>query len=93
MIAQEVLFDSKPPEPPRAVQVADPLGSCVKCNKPATLKSPGGNVYCAEHGRCGGKTIKDTALGVSVEICGKSVEQFVFHLRMRIYCCPCVVGG
>jgi len=73
--------------------LAEPLGPCVRCGEPATLRSPGGSIYCAEHGRCGGKSVGMTALGVSVKICGRSVEEFVLHKRLQIWVCPCMPTG
>lgn len=102
---QEALFDAPakpvhvesamlPPEPPKPTMVAESLGPCCKgCGRDAVLRSPGGNVYCAECGKCGGKYVEETALGVSVSICGISVEKFVMHPGMKIWCCPCVRGA
>lgn len=93
MIAQEALFDIKlPPEPPSTVITADPLGPCCKagCNEPATVASPGGSIYCKYHGKCGGKSVWQSALGIDVRVCGTSVEHFVKHPRMGIWVCPCV---
>jgi hypothetical protein len=98
---QEALFDAPtkpvyvksamlPPEPPKLVVIAESLGKCCKCGRDATRRSPSGNVYCAEHGKCGGKTVRETALGIDVRVCGTSVEDFVFHTRLGIYACPCV---
>jgi hypothetical protein len=82
-----------PPEPPIPVIQHETLGPCVSCGKPATRRSPSGKyVYCEDCGRCGAKTVKETALGISVEICGRSVEQFVKHPRMGVYVCPCVLA-
>jgi hypothetical protein len=69
----------------------EPLGSCVKCGKDATLLSPGGSLYCAECGRCRGKSVEQTALGIEVKVCGRSVEKFVMHPRMGIWVCPCLL--
>jgi hypothetical protein len=95
---QEALFDAPakpvhvrsamlPPEPPRAVVVADPLGTCCKCGKVAERRSPSGALYCAECGKCGHWYIDRQTR------CKRSVEEFVFHLRMRIYICPCLFGA
>jgi hypothetical protein len=82
---QEQLFDTPqvagamlPPttNPPT---VAQPLGSCCKCGEPAGLLSPGGSVYCKKHGYCGRRT------------CLKSVEKFVWHERLQIWCCSCIM--
>jgi hypothetical protein len=99
---QEALFEAPaplaqsamlPPEPPKLAVVAESLGPCVKCGKAATVASPGGSIYCAEHGKCGGKSVRETALGIDVRVCSTSVEDFVLHPRMGIWCCPCVRGA
>jgi hypothetical protein len=78
-----------PPEPP--VIQREPLGSCVKCGQPATRRSPSGNYfYCAECGKCGAKTVEQTALGINVKVCGRSIEEFVLHKRMQIWVCSCM---
>jgi hypothetical protein len=56
------------------------LGPCAQCGEPAMLRSPSGTVYCSKHGYCARKT------------CLKSVEKFVLHPRMKIWCCTCVVA-
>jgi len=97
---QEALFeapvtvakDAQVPPPSKPVLVAESLGPCVKCGRDATLKSPGGSIYCVHCGKCGGKVVDMTALGASVRVCGRSVEEFVLHPRMGIWCCPCVGG-
>jgi len=55
------------------------LGPCITCGKDATLKSPSGTLYCGKHGYCERIT------------CLRSVEKFVWHERLKIWCCPCVV--
>jgi hypothetical protein len=91
---QEQLFDTPvtvagsakipPTNPPT---IAQPLGSCCKrgCSEPATLLSPGGSIYCAEHGKCGHWYIDRQAR------CGMSVEKFVWYERLGIWCCPCLL--
>ncbi|SRR6266699_1090282 len=89
MTVQEVLFETPvadssakvPPSPPRPVTVVEPLGVCCKeeCSEPATLRSPSGTLYCSKHGYCARRT------------CLRSVEKFVWHERLEIYVCPCVV--
>jgi hypothetical protein len=86
-----------PPTPPKPVALAEPLGVCCKvgCDNPATVASPSGDpqsIYCKACGRCGAKSVEMTALGVSVKVCGNSVEQFVLHPRMGIWCCPCMLS-
>lgn len=94
---QEALFvpETKgamlPPEPPTPVVQAQPLGPCCKCGEIATLLSPGGSIYCAEHGKCGRKHVEMTALGINVRVCGRSVEMFVMHPRLGIWVCSCVL--
>lgn len=85
-MTQEALFavpETKgamlPPEPPKSVVQAQPLGSCCKCGELAVLQSPGGSVYCQKHGYCGRRT------------CLKSVEKFVMHPRLGIWVCSCVI--
>jgi hypothetical protein len=103
-VIQEMLFAAPapktqdatlPPEPPKLVVVAEPLGQCCKagCHEMATRQSPSGNIYCESCGRCGGKYVEETALGVSVRVCGRSVEEFVMHRRLGIWCCPCLRGA
>ncbi len=97
---QEALFDTPVPVlerkyagvPPASTKpvAVETLGICCKCGEPATLLSPGGSIYCAEHGKCGGKSVTQTALGISVKVCGRSVEQFVMHPRLGIWVCPCM---
>jgi len=57
----------------------EPLGPCVKCGQPSSLKSPSGMLYCQKHGYCQRRT------------CLKSVEKFVMHPRMGVYVCKCVL--
>lgn len=68
------------------------LGICVKCGAEASLKSPGGSAYCARCGHCGRK-VYGTMKGVIVlrQECKRSVEEFVKHPRMGIWCCPCLI--
>jgi hypothetical protein len=94
---QEALFNVPVPDAPaippsrtNPPMLAEPLGPCVKCGMTATRQSPGGSLYCAEHGKCGGKVVEGTALGISVKVCGRSVEEFVLHPRMGIWVCPCM---
>lgn len=98
---QETMFEAptavvksamEPPEPPGDVMIAEPLGQCCKagCDELATRRSPSGALYCAEHGKCGGKSVRETALGIEMSICGRSVEEFVLHPRMGIWVCTCV---
>src|SRR5437016_1767672 len=70
-----------PPSPPKPVMVAEPLGECVKegCSEPATLRSPSGTLYCSKHGYCARRT------------CLRSVEKMVWHERLGIHVCACVV--
>ena len=77
-----------PPKPPKPTTLAEPLGQCVKCGAPAEVASPSGDpksVYCKQHGHCG-RANKD-----GLETCGTSVENFVKHPRLGIWCCPCVL--
>jgi hypothetical protein len=84
---QEQLFDTPQPVagsakiPPTGnpPTIATALGPCCKCSEPATLLSPGGSIYCQKHGYCGRRT------------CLKSVEKFVWHERLQIWCCSCVL--
>lgn len=68
------------------------LGKCAKCGDMATLKSPSGTVYCSRCGRCQ-RRVYGTMRGVAVlrEECRKTVEEFVKHPRMGIWCCPCLL--
>jgi hypothetical protein len=97
MITQEQLFETavappKPPVPPKSAILAEPLGTCCKCEEPATRRSPSGKyIYCETHGKCGGRTAKTTALGVSMDVCGRSVEEFVKHPTIGIWVCPCML--
>jgi hypothetical protein len=98
MNTQEALFEMPvsassniPPSDIKPVALAEPLGPCVKCEGPATVASPGGSIYCKKCGKCGGKTVEQTALGIEVNICGRSVEKFVMHPRLGIWCCPCIL--
>jgi hypothetical protein len=92
---QEALFAAPAPKTQDAMLPPEPLGQCCKagCHEMATRQSPSGNIYCESCGRCGGKYVEETALGVSVSICGISVEKFVMHPGMKIWCCPCVRGA
>jgi len=65
---------------------------CVKCGKPASLKSPSGTPYCSRCGRCT-RNVYGTMKGIVVlrKECRKTVDQFVIHPRMRVYVCPCVL--
>lgn len=85
---QEQLFETPatasatiPPTGTKPPMIAVPLGPCCKhgCTELATLKSPGGSLYCKKHGYCGRRT------------CLKSVEKFVMHPRLGIWVCSCVV--
>lgn len=101
MITQATLIDvpatsaasNIPPQPPKPVALAEPLGECCKlgCEQEAVLKSPGGSIYCEKCGKCGAKTVDSSALGISVRVCGRSVEQFVMHERLGIWVCPCIL--
>ncbi len=97
---QEALFGTsvQVPEPKHAgvppastmPVVAEPLGPCARhgCQEPATLESASGNpqsIYCEQHGHCGRKYLDRQTT------CGTSVEQFVWHERMGIWVCPCMV--
>lgn len=70
------------------------LGQCAKCGDMATLKSPSGTVYCSRCGRCQ-RRVYGTMRGVVVlrqgGECKRTVEEFVMHPRMGIWCCPCVL--
>lgn len=86
MTRQEALFDvpvtssvTIPPTGTKPPTLAQPLGQCCKCGEAATMRSPGGSVYCKKHGYCARRT------------CLKSVEKFVMHPRLGIYVCSCVV--
>lgn len=98
----ELLSGGKlPPKPPTPVAVAEPLGPCVKCKKaPATLRSPGGSVYCEECGQCkrqeivmnGDKVVLDMhGRAVTKRVCFISVEDFVWSNGLKMHVCPCVV--
>lgn len=65
---------------------------CTKCGGPAVLRSPSGAVYCNRCGRCQ-RRVYGTMRGIAVlrEECKKTVEDFVKHPRMGIWCCPCVL--
>jgi hypothetical protein len=81
---QEALFAMPdapiiPPSGTKPPTLAEPLGPCCKCGEPATLSSPGGSIYCSKHGYCARRT------------CLKSVEKFVMHPRLGIWCCSCVI--
>lgn len=59
------------------------LDLCAVCGEPATVASPSGNpesVYCKRHASCARPS------------CTKTVEQFVLHPRMGIWCCPCILN-
>src|SRR5258708_11471402 len=93
---QEQLFDIQPvtadgatiPPSGNPPTIASPLGPCCKCGEPAVVASPSGNpksIYCAEHGKCGHWYIDRQTR------CGMSVEKFVWHERLQIWCCPCLL--
>jgi len=76
-----------PPSPPKPATIAEPLGQCVKCGASAEVASKSGDpksVYCKQCGRCGRKNKDDIE-------CGTSIEHFVKHPRLGIWCCSCVV--
>src|SRR5437660_2560953 len=89
MIEQATLFDAPvakiqsvniPPNPPAPpTPLVEPLGKCVKCGELAVLRSPGGSVYCSKHGYCARRT------------CLRSVEKMVWHERLGLWVCSCVV--
>lgn len=96
MIMQEALFDTpvQVPDPKHAGVppvstipiAAEPLGPCVKCGEPGQLVSPSGKyVYCKKHGYCGRMNEN------GVKMCLTSVEKFVWHERLKIWCCSCVI--
>jgi len=97
---QETLFDlpaqspapsiaSKiPPKPPKPTTLAEPLGPCAKCGKPAVISSPSGNpksIYCEQCGHCGRWYINRQSR------CNRSIEDFVLHPRLGIWVCPCMI--
>lgn len=88
---QEQLFTI--PTKPAILPVS--LGRCIKCGKDATLASASGNpksIYCEQCGKCKRK-VYDTMSGVVVvrKLCSISVEDFMWHRRLGIWCCPCIL--
>jgi hypothetical protein len=74
-----------PPSGTKPPMLAEPLGPCVKCGKDAILASPSGMLYCVKCGQCGRMD------GQGKKSCYKNITDFVWHDRLKIWCCPCVV--
>jgi hypothetical protein len=96
VMIQEALFDiptpvtkqdrKLPPEPPQPVIQVEPLGPCCKCGEPGTRMSRSGKyIYCEQCGKCGHWYIDRQAR------CGISIEKFVLHPRLGIWCCSCAL--